>query len=310
MLSVSKRFGKNKVNGFTIPIPLTLNGRKGQIKILEAVIAVLIILGFMIYITNKTSPAKPDLSDQIYKIQRQVLTEVANNVSLRDAVLKNDEDEVKLYLKDRLSPYIFEFNISICAINAPCPCGAIKCPQQVEIFADEVIINSNLSDLAPFGPQKLAMYMWIKPKEKPIEKVEEPACRNYDQDIDGSYTNSLCPGQPDCDDRNANIKPGATEACNGIDDNCNNNVDDALTSIFCSEQRGVCAGSTQKCGGTAGWLACTDADYISWGNRNGKCVFGGIEYDCYGAEISGAAHSQQYCSDGKDNNCDGQVDEC
>src|SRR5207249_1620848 len=50
----------------------------------------------------------------------------------------------------------------------------------------------------------------------------DPLC-NCDEDADG-YDGSACGGS-DCDDSNALVHPGATETCNGVDDDCDGSVD-------------------------------------------------------------------------------------
>ncbi len=54
-----------------------------------------------------------------------------------------------------------------------------------------------------------------------------------------------------------------TEICDGLDNDCNGQVDDHLPPHPCSNQVGVCAGSDATCGGDAGWLACTAANYLA-----------------------------------------------
>ncbi len=88
----------------------------------------------------------------------------------------------------------------------------------------------------------------------------------------------------DCDDSNPAIHPGATEVCDGRDDDCNGGVDEGCSctagdSRSCGSSIGACVPGTQSC--TTG----------AWG-------------DCTGATLP----TPEVC-DGKDDDCNGSVDE-
>ena len=117
----------------------------------------------------------------------------------------------------------------------------------------------------------------------------DPASYVYACSAPAEYANN----NTDCDDTNAAIHPDATEVCNGIDDDCDEVVDDGVIYhpwYIDFDGDGWGSGlAVLACDRPSGWYVAQDGDCIT----TDSTVFPG---------------AQEYC-DGKDDNCNGVVDD-
>lgn len=119
-----------------------------------------------------------------------------------------------------------------------------------------------------------------------VVNVDTGALASVDEDGDG-YTVG-----EDCDDFDASINPGRTEQCDGVDNDCDGEVDEEVDGI---------------------WYADSDAD----GFGDPEMTTGGCEppegyvpnaNDCNDASADAFPGNRETC-DSLDNDCDGDVDE-
>ena len=104
----------------------------------------------------------------------------------------------------------------------------------------------------------------------------------------------VVPGEVDCDDRDAAVFPGAAEVCNGIDDDCNLEVDEGLGERFLPDADGDGFGDDE-----GGERFCEAPDGFVPESAGGDC-------DDDRADVHPDA--TELCNE-VDDNCDGEVDE-
>ena len=112
-----------------------------------------------------------------------------------------------------------------------------------------------------------------------------------DADEDGYSVEGGNCGPADCDDTDFNVNPEASEICDGIDNNCNNEIDEGVTIVFYADIDGDGYGNLANA-----VEACT----IPEGD-----VTNNADCDDTDPEINPVV--TEVC-DGIDNNCDGNID--
>ncbi len=168
----------------------------------------------------------------------------------------------------------------------------------------------------------------------------ECTCAETDLDGDGYGTVAVCP-DIDCDDSDPAVHPGAVEICNGIDDDCDTDVDegydndgDGVATCMgdCDDNNDaiypgnpeVCDGFDNDCNTLVdegfNLPGCTvyylDQDQDGYGQTNAyicACAPDGnytteLYDDCDDSDPEMNPGETEICDD-KDNNCDGTVDE-
>ena len=95
----------------------------------------------------------------------------------------------------------------------------------------------------------------------------------------------------DCDDSNSNIYPTAEEVCDGLDNDCNNDVDEDVGYVYYLDN------DNDGYGGDISIISCSQQDHLS--EQSG---------DCNDQDTEISPNKEEIC-DGLDNDCNGQVDD-
>jgi hypothetical protein len=132
-----------------------------------------------------------------------------------------------------------------------------------------------------------------------------------DEDKDGFFVGGAHCGSKDCDDANPKIHPGSLEDCNGKDDDCDGMIDNIAGNVLKKTCNNPSCGSAGISSCIAGkWSPCSAECKCQDNDLDGYKV-GGVHCglkDCDDADKTRSPGSVEIC-DGKDNNCNGQVDE-
>jgi hypothetical protein len=129
--------------------------KKAWLRILEAVIAITLIVGTIIYIMSTNAPRK-DISSSVYEKEKYILELISNNNTLRGDIISNKYYNVNSTVRS-LIPATWDFDTKICTLEDIC--NKLDIPIEKDIYASEVVVASNETK---YDPKKLRLFIWMK----------------------------------------------------------------------------------------------------------------------------------------------------
>jgi fatty acid-binding protein DegV len=129
--------------------------KKGLIKIIESVIAILVIFSVLLVLSFNQGGIGP--GEDYGKIIDSILEEIANNKTLRIAVLDEDLDKVRNFVDTKMQNPFLEYELVICPLGELCSLESY--PGDGEVHARERII-STVPERSDFSPKKIKIYVW------------------------------------------------------------------------------------------------------------------------------------------------------
>ncbi|MBW2984135.1 S8 family serine peptidase [Candidatus Woesearchaeota archaeon] len=153
--------------------------------------------------------------------------------------------------------------------------------------------------------------IWVNPGETEVwyDDVDQDCddWNDYDQDMDGyvdeaynAWAGGTSPGMDDCDDTDNLTNLGATEVCDGIDNNCLSGIDetgDALCNdtLYCNGEE-ICAGASGCQAGTP--IDCSGNDLSAVGICTYTPDSNPFTWDFYAGFTSTCIEATDSCSTG------------
>jgi len=131
-----------------------MKNKKAWLRILEAFLAVMIILSAVLIIMSKQKTTV-DLSEEIIQNQDRILDIISKNNTLREKVILKQEESLTNEISKMIPPTM-KFAIKICEIESACYTD--KTPNDKEVYTREVLITSTLEQ---YSPKKLRFFVWL-----------------------------------------------------------------------------------------------------------------------------------------------------
>jgi Na+-transporting NADH:ubiquinone oxidoreductase subunit NqrC len=132
-----------------------MKNKKGYIRIIEAVFAILIIMGAVLVLISGNLKHS-DISKEVYDKQKYILEVISNNEQMRNEIVNGQTTLTNQFIEKSI-PKIWGFSTCVTDIDKVCN-NAQK--NDKNVYVSETIISSSLTSYTI--SKKLRFFVWEK----------------------------------------------------------------------------------------------------------------------------------------------------
>ncbi len=130
--------------------------KKGFIRILEAIFAIMLIMGAVLIIISNNLQTS-DISEEAYEKQRYILEIISNNEGMRNEIIRGaDLGKTNEFIKKTM-PSSWKYSVCVTSVDQICSPGDV--PNDKELYVSETIISSSL-EIDYTASKKLRLFVW------------------------------------------------------------------------------------------------------------------------------------------------------
>ena len=136
--------------------------KRGFLKIVEATIAVMIILVALVFLSvQRDVPERRDIGGEVPPL----MDELARNLTFRERLAEGEDEEIlenqlKLALETRIKNPAFEISVKVCNLTEVCFLEPYPDTEQ-DIYSSERVISGSIKNES-IEPKKVKVFMWRK----------------------------------------------------------------------------------------------------------------------------------------------------
>ena len=140
-----------------------IKNKRGWIRIVEALIAILLIAGFLILVLDSQQNGKKDISSKVYVTENAILREVQSNNTYREDILgieetsvefENFNDNLKEHINNRIPNYL-NCTGKICDFGYDPVCNIDSLKKDIYVRSVMIATDSTI-----YKPKLLKIFCW------------------------------------------------------------------------------------------------------------------------------------------------------